>query len=71
MRQCRASHIEVGEDVRPERALELFVRQIFDRLLMPLKRGVVDEDVDPTESVYGRENGGVAKIVIAYVAWKK
>jgi hypothetical protein len=71
VRHCRASHIEIREDVRPERSLELFVREIFDRLLVPLERRVVDEDVDPAKSVYGRDNSGVAKFVIANVSWKK
>src|SRR4029079_13993653 len=71
VRHCSASHIEVREDVRPERSFELFVAAIFDRILMPLKRRVVDEDVDPTKSVYGRENSGVAKFVISNISWKK
>ena len=62
---------EIPEDVRPERSLDLFVREIFNRLLVPLERRAVDEDVDPTKSVYGRENRGVAKSVIENVTWEK
>ena len=41
--------IEVSEDIRPERLIELFVSDVGQRFLMVLVGGIVDEDVQPSE----------------------
>src|SRR5688572_25694768 len=45
MRQGGASHVEVPVNVRAERAIELLVGNLLDRLLMLLIGGVVDKDI--------------------------
>jgi hypothetical protein len=47
----RARHVEIAEDVRAERAIELLVREILDAFLMLLKCGIVHENVQSSELV--------------------
>ena len=63
-------HVEVAEDVRLERSLELFVCQIFDRLLMLLICGVVHQNVDPAKHVDRRLDRRFAERRVAHVAGK-
>ena len=62
-----ARHVEIAEDVRAERPLELLVGHILDRLLMLLICGVVDQDVDPSEGIDCRLHCVVAESRFAYV----
>src|SRR5947209_7306481 len=49
MRQRSFDEPEVCVHVRLERAIELLVFELFDRLLPVLMRGVVDENIEPAE----------------------
>jgi hypothetical protein len=45
--------IKIGEDVRAERAFELFAGDLAEVVLRMLFGGVVDEDVQPAEFLHG------------------
>src|SRR5919109_3385751 len=53
VRQRGAGHVEVAEDVRAERALELLIRDVEQRLLVLLVGGVVDQDVELAQLAHG------------------
>src|SRR5205085_6543351 len=52
VRQRRLHHVNVPEDVRSERPLELLLADVENRFLLLLIRGVVDEDVEPSEFLH-------------------
>ena len=56
-----ARHIEIPENIRLESAFELFVGQIFNLILMFLKRGVIHKHVDRPKRIDGRLYRAIAK----------
>ena len=53
VREGRFGQMEHGRNVGLECVVPLFVRDVFQRLAGHLVGGVVHEDVDPAEGLYG------------------
>src|SRR5687768_1565487 len=68
MTERRFRHIEEGEDVRAEGALELLAGDVVKALLWVLLGGVIDQDIKPPERTYGVLHGLLAEALIADIA---
>src|SRR5688572_27212502 len=68
MLKCRLRHIEVAIDVRAECLVELLVRDVFNRLLMLLKSGVIYKDVEAPEFFECFRDSTLAELRIFYIA---
>src|SRR4029434_4221125 len=56
------------KNVRPKRSLELVCRNFLNRLLQMLLRCVIDQDVDPAESLLSLCDDLLTKFLIADIA---